>query len=384
MACCSELRSLQASELCELAMTFVTLLMLLAGLVLLVAGAEGLVRGASRLAVALGIPPLIIGLTIVAYGTSAPEMVVSTIASINGNADIALGNVVGSNIFNVLFILGISAAMVPLVVAQQLIRIDVPIMVGVSVLLFLLGLDGSIGRLDGLLLFAGALSYTAFQVIQGRKESDAEVKAEYDEAYNTASPMTSRDWVINLGYIGGGLLLLILGSQWLVNASVTIARWMGVSDLVIGLTIVAAGTSLPELATSVVASLKGERDIAVGNVVGSNIFNILAVLGIAGLVSPTGVTVSPEALRFDMPVMIAVAIACLPVFFIGNMISRWEGLLFMGYYAAYATYLVLAQVQHHALDTFGWAMVWFVMPLTTITLGVLWTRVMKRSRSGSQ
>lgn len=361
-------------------MNFETILMLLVGLVLLVVGAEGLVRGASRLAAALGIPPLIIGLTIVAYGTSAPEMVVSTIASFNGNADIALGNVVGSNIFNVLFILGISAAVVPLVVAQQLIQLDVPIMIGVSILLLLLGLDGSIGRLDGAILLAGALSYTAFQVVQGLKESDANVKAEYDTEYDTGKMVGVKDWAINLGYIAGGLVLLVLGSQWLVNASVTIARWMGVSDLVIGLTIVAAGTSLPELATSVVASLKGERDIAVGNVVGSNIFNILAVLGIAGIVSPKGITVSPAALGFDIPVMIAVAIACLPIFFTGNLISRWEGLVFLGYYVAYATYLVLAQMQHEAMGTFSWAMVWFVMPLTAITLVVFWTRLLKRSR----
>lgn len=333
-------------------MSITVLLLLIAGLALLVLGAEALVRGASKIAIIAGISPLVIGLTIVAYGTSAPEMAVSVIASFAGQADISVGNVVGSNIFNVLFILGLSALLSPLIVAQQLIRLDVPIMIGVSILMLVFGLDGTIGRVDGIILFTLAVTYTIFQIYQSRSESNPEVQAEYSQEYGqqpNASDRSTKQLLINVGYILLGLVLLVLGSRWLVDSAVTIARAFGISELVIGLTIVAAGTSLPELATSVVASLKGERDIAVGNVVGSNIFNILAVLGLSGTVAPAGIAVSDAALGFDIPVMIAVAIACLPVFFTGNLIARWEGSIFMGYYIAYTVYLILASTQHDSL-----------------------------------
>lgn len=227
-----------------------TFILLAAGLVLLVLGAEWLVKGASKLAAGLGIPPLVIGLTIVAYGTSAPELVVSTVSSLAGQADIALGNVVGSNIFNVLFILGISALIAPLIVAQQLIRLDVPIMIGVSLLTLMFGLDGQIGRVDGLILLAGGIAYTIFQIIQGRQESNPEVQQEYASEYGNVQAASLQQTLFNVGYILLGLVLLVLGSRWLVESSTTIARSLGVSDLIIGLTIVAAGTSLPELATS--------------------------------------------------------------------------------------------------------------------------------------
>lgn len=240
-----------------MSVSVMTLILLGLGLALLVVGAEFLVRGASKLASSFGVAPLIIGLTIVAYGTSSPELAVSTQSSLAGQADIALGNVVGSNIFNVLFILGLSAIVAPLVVAQQLIRIDVPIMIAVSGLTLLLGLDGNIGRLDGILLFAGAIAYTLFQIIQGRKETDRAVQEEYERDYASRSSKSALGWFNNLAYIVGGLGLLVLGSRWLVESSITIAKAIGISELVIGLTIVAAGTSLPELATSMVASLRG-------------------------------------------------------------------------------------------------------------------------------
>jgi cation:H+ antiporter len=305
--------------------------LLLAGLVLLVIGAEALVRGSSKLATAMGISPLIIGLTIVAFGTSSPEMSVSIMSSLNGQADMALGNVVGSNIFNVLFILGVSALVSPLIVVQQLVRLDVPIMIGVSLLTLLFGLDGKIQRSDGVIFFIGIIVYTLFLIYQSQKERNREVQAEYNREYGGDRQITISQTLINVGLIVGGLILLVLGSRWLVESSITIARAIGVSELVIGLTIVAAGTSLPELATSVVASLRGERDIAVGNVVGSNIFNILAVLGLSAAISPAGIAVSNAALRFDIPVMIAVAVASLPIFITGNLIARWEGAVFIGY-----------------------------------------------------
>jgi len=340
------------------------LVSLIAGLVLLVAGAEILVRGASRIAVLLHISPLIIGLTIVAYGTSAPEMAVSIQSNFAGEAAISIGNVVGSNIVNVLLILGISSAVIPLIVDQQLVRLDVPIMIGVSILLPFLAMDGSLGKLDGLLLFVGAVVYTIFLFCSGREE-----EVDLDAAEGTSRSL--RPWVSNIVLVLVGMVMLTIGSDWLVAGAITIAEAIGVSNLVIGLTVVALGTSLPELVTSVVASMKGERDMAVGNVIGSNIFNILAVLGVASLLAPSGIEVSPAALNFDIPVMIAVAIACLPIFFSGNVISRWEGWLFLAYYAAYTTYLILDATNHDALPIFSRMLGGFVIPLTVITLATI-------------
>jgi cation:H+ antiporter len=205
-------------------MSFTVLILLGIGLVLLVLGAEALVRGASKLATIAGISPLIIGLTIVAYGTSSPEMAVSTITSLSGQADIALGNVVGSNIFNVLFILGISALVAPLVVAQQLIRLDVPIMIGVSFLALVFGLDGRISRVDGVILFILGVLYTLFLIYQSRKESNPEVQAEYEQEYRQTAEGSPSQWLINIGYIAVGLVLLVIGSRWLVDGSISIAR----------------------------------------------------------------------------------------------------------------------------------------------------------------
>ena len=357
-----------------------TILFLIAGLILLVIGAEALVRGASKVAAAVGIPPLVIGLTVVAFGTSSPEMTVSVVSSLSGNVDIAIGNVVGSNIFNVLFILGSCALIVPLVVNQQLIKLDVPIMIGISLLTLALGWNGNISKIEGGLLFAGIVGYTAFLIRQSQREKSKLVQEEYEQEYGEKKAFTAKDWLITLALVVGGLALLVLGSSWLVDSATTIARQLGVSDLIIGLTIVAAGTSLPEVATSVIASIRGERDIAVGNVVGSNIFNILCVLGLSAMVAPAGLPVSAAAIQFDIPVMIAVAIACLPIFFTGNVIARWEGAVFLGYYIAYTTYLILSSTQHSALEAFDTAMIWFVMPLTVLTLIVVTVRALRRQR----
>lgn len=350
-------------------MTLQTIGLLIAGFVFLVLGAEALVRGASRMAAMLGIPPLIIGLTIVAYGTSAPELFVSLQSSLNGNANIALGNVVGSNIFNVLAVLGTAALIAPLVVSQQIIRLDVPIMVGVSVLLLGLGFDGQLNRPEGIFLFMGGIGYTLFLLWQSLKEKDPSVQDEYDQEYGFHSDQPLRSWGINLLFLAIGVYLLVLGSDWLVKSASTIARSLGVSDLVIGLTIVAIGTSLPELATSVMASFKGERDIAVGNVVGSNIFNILAVLGVAAMTSPVGVNVASSALWMDIPIAIMVAIACMPIFLTGNTINRWEGGIFIAYYVLYSVHLFLKATGNEALSTFNAVMGFGVIPLTIIVFG---------------
>ncbi|MDO9600837.1 MAG: calcium/sodium antiporter [Rhodocyclaceae bacterium] len=339
------------------------------GLVLLVAGAEFLVRGAARLASRLGISPLVIGLTVVAFGTSAPELAVSVQAGLAGQADIAVGNVVGSNIVNVLLILGISALIVPLVVSQQLVRIDVPLLIGASVLFLLMGQDGHIGLFDGILLFAGIVGYILFALRQSRKES-AQIEDEYAQEFGGGEKLGGA-LPLQIALIVAGLAMLVLGSHWLVEGAVAFARLFGVSELIIGLTIVAIGTSLPELATSVVAALRGERDIAVGNVVGSGIFNLLAIAGIAAMVTPGGLEVAPALVRFDIPIMLAAAFACLPVFAKGHLIPRWQGMLFIAYYVAYVAYLVLDATRHAVLPTFSAAMIGFVLPLTAITLIVV-------------
>ncbi|MBW8315896.1 MAG: calcium/sodium antiporter [Hydrogenophaga sp.] len=349
-----------------------TLGLFVAGLLALIAGAELLVRGASKLALSFGLSPLVVGLTIVAFGTSAPEVAVSLGAVLEGQTDIAIGNVVGSNIFNVLFILGVSALITPLVVNIQLIRQEVPILVGASLLLLVLSLDGRISALDGAMLFALLLAYTVFLVIQSRKET----QAANDEYAAEVHPAVPGSWdstlPVQLLLMAGGLALLVLGSQWLVDAAVVFAKSLGVSDVVIGLTIVAAGTSMPEVATSVMAAVKGERDIAVGNVVGSNTFNILGCLGLSGIASGSLGLVVPEAvLNFDIWVMLAVALACIPVFMTGREIARWEGGVFLLYYVAYVAYLILAAQQHDALGTFSAIMMGFVLPLTVITLVVV-------------
>ena len=343
-----------------------TILLFIAGLAFLVIGAEALVRGASRLAARLGISPLVIGLTIVAFGTSSPELAISVKSALAGQAGIAVGNVIGSNIFNVLFILGLSALFAPLLVSQKLVRFDVPLMIILSVMVLIVSLDGSLGRTEGVLMLGALAVYLWFLVYQSRRESSA-VKDEYAKEFGVAETKTS-SWVANIVLIVIGLGLLVLGSRWLVDSAVAFAHYLGVSELVIGLTIVAAGTSLPEVFTSVVAAIRGERDIAVGNVVGSNIFNILGVLGAASIVAPMGIEVSPAVVSFDIPVMIAVAFACLPIFFTGGIISRQEGALLLGYYVVYTLYIVLAAAQHEALSKFSAVMLYFVVPLTMITL----------------
>lgn len=335
----------------------------LGGLTLLIVGAELLVRGSARIAIAFGLSPLVIGLTIVAFATSSPELAVSAVSALGGQADIALGNVIGSTIANILLILGLSALVVPLVVRSQLVRFDVPVMIGAAVVVFLLGLDGVLGTLDAVLLTTGVIAYVVYLIRSSRAES-ADVVAEFDAEYGDGPRTLGRDALAVVAGIG----MLVVGSRLLLGAAVTVAEALGISELVIGLTLIAVGTSLPEIATSILAVARGQRDIAVGNAVGSNVFNLLAVLGVTGIVAPGGIPVARGALDFDIPVMIAVTVACLPIFFTGHLIARWEGALFLGYYVAYTTYLLLDAAGHDALAPFSTIMLWFVVPLTVVTL----------------
>lgn len=326
------------------------------GFVVLVVGADWLVKGASRLALAVGMTPLVVGLTVVAFGTSAPELAVSVASAWSGQADLAIGNVVGSNIANVLLILGISALVAPLLVNQQLVRLDVPIMVAASLLFFVFAVDGQLSLWESLLLSLAIIGYVAFLVLESRSEKNPVVLAEYapDEP-PSQSPLRDVLWVV-VGVTG-----LVAGSRLLVTGAVSLAQHFGVSELVIGLTILAIGTSLPELATSVVAALRGERDIAVGNVVGSNIFNILSVLGFTGLVSGAGIAVSRDALSLDIPVMLGVALLCIPIFREGFVVTRINGALFVLCYAVYLLWLLFSQRATTMPD-------WAVMAVTGVFL----------------
>lgn len=351
---------------------------ILIGLFLLVIGGEILVRGAAALAAAFRITPLVIGLTVVAFGTSAPELGVSLQAALTGKADVAIGNVVGSNIVNILVVLGASAIITPLIVSSQLIRLDVPLMIAAAVCMWLASLDGVVSRLEGSMLFTALLVYIALSIRASRRES-AEVADEFSEYSRTVSGV--RGTLTQIGMFLGGLVLLTIGSRLLVEGAVTVATKLGVSQLVIGLTIVAIGTSLPEVVTSVVASIRGQRDIAVGNVVGSNLFNVLCVLGLTGAVSPTGVPVSEQAIAFDLPVMLAVSIICFPIFWTGSLIRRYEGALFLAYFALYTVFLILTSTRPEASASFGRVSMYVVIPLTLLTLVISFAQGIRERRA---
>lgn len=320
-------------------MSLEILFYLITGLVLLVVGGELLVGGATSLASRLGISPAIIGLTVVAFGTSTPELAVSLSAAFGGNADIAVSNVVGSNIFNVLFILGLCACFRYLTVISQMIYREVPIMIGISLLLFVVAYNQHISQIEGLILFFGIIAYTTWLIVESLKH-----KSQNENLVNESSAVygkkSKNSVLVSCIKFLIGLALVMLGARWMVDSSVSIAQMFGVSDAVIGLTIVAAGTSLPEVIASLIATLKGEREIAIGNVVGSNIYNILAIIGLSGALVPSGLKVSPSLLFFDIPIMIAAAVLCFVFFWTGRKLSRIEGLIFILLYALYTAVLI--------------------------------------------
>lgn len=344
------------------------MLLIVIGLVLLTVGAEFLVKGAACLARRLGLSSLVIGLTLVAYGTSAPEAAVSLKSSFLGMSDIALGNVVGSNIFNILFVLGLSATFAPMQAPHRLVRLDVPVMLATSLALWLFALDGRIGPLEGGGFCLALVGYTAFLLHRGSQP--AALQEKQTETFPKGKWWAQPSWMTALGLVLAGLALLIIGARWLVQGALELAQAAGVSDLVVALTIVATGTSLPELATSVIASLRGEREICVGNILGSNIFNILGILGLSSLTDPSGLLISPAALDFDIPVMCGVATLCLPILFTGGQISRREGVLFCSSYLLYVTYLVLRARHSSLLPLFTNLMVWAVLPSTLLILAI--------------
>jgi len=345
------------------------------GLVVLAMGGELLIRGSSRLASELGVSRLFIGLTVVAFGTSAPEAAISVIAAFSGSTDLALGNVVGSNIFNVLLILGLAALIVPLSVSNRIVRFDLPFLVAISGLFLFLALDGSLSFADGLLL----LALLAFHIYVSYKKAiraggadgrllDAEALKAPPDFPRKATPW--KGLLLNTMIVVASLALLVLGSRWLVSSASIAARWFGLSELVIGLTVIAIGSSLPEAATSIIAACRGERDIAVGNVIGSNILNILGVLGVSAVLVPEGLAVPSDVLSFHLPVMVAVAVLCLPIFFTDMAVLRWEGGMLLGYFVLYTTYLLFSATHHHALHEFSIIVKWIIVPITILTLVV--------------
>ncbi|MFM8788440.1 MAG: calcium/sodium antiporter [Chthoniobacterales bacterium] len=311
-----------------------TIVILIVGLVLLYFGAEGLVRGSSSLALRLGVGPLLVGLTVVAFGTSTPELVVSLKAAYLGQGDISVGNVVGSNICNIGLILGFSALIIPIKVASQIVRVDTPIMIGVTALA-LFGLhDGSLSRVEGIVLFVLLVAYVLFSIRLARQQATDPLAGEFSEEIKISKWGVWQD----IAFIVAGLVMLVFGARFLVEAAIDIAKAFGLSEAVIGLTIVAMGTSLPEFATSLVAALKKEADIAVGNVVGSNIFNVLGILGISSAVTPLS---SAGITDIDLGVMAGFAVVLWIFSRTGFRITRTEGLILLVAYVGYISWLIL-------------------------------------------
>ena len=328
-------------------MDWFTLLFILGGFGGLVLGGDWLVEGASQLAKTLGVPSLIIGLTIVAFGTSTPELAVSLQAALNGNADIAIANVVGSNIFNILFILGISSIITPLVIHAQIIKRELPLLILISFLFVGFSFNNQISRAEGIILFSLALIYTAWLVFEARqhkkqnKELASEIETELKEHSKDYEPNSFvKSYIKPLIWVAIGIVAITKGADWLVIGATQIATYFNISEAIVGVTIVAIGTSLPEVAASVMASLKGERDLAVGNVVGSNLYNILAIIGISGIVVEGGIQVSKELLTYHYPVMIGACLLCLPFFRPNQTMKRPVGALFLLGYLGYAAFLI--------------------------------------------
>jgi cation:H+ antiporter len=311
-------------------------LQVVGGLVLLIGGADLLVRAGTGLASWLGVRPMMIGLTVVSLGTSVPELAVGIDAARGGNSGLAVGNIVGTNLVNLLLILGLSAVLMPIALDRATLRFDLPAMTAAALLLFLLSLDGTLTRPDGVILLLSGIAYTTGLVRAGRSETAAQEPAEV-EATPRQPPV--RDLLL----MPVAIAVVVLGAELLVDGSVAAARTRGVSDAIIGLTIVAIGTSAPELVTTVVSTLRGDRDVAVGNLIGSSIYNIVVVLGLTVLVAPHGVPVPDVVLAADLGLLVVVTAAAIPVFVSGARITRAEGVVFVAGYVVYLAWLLLTR-----------------------------------------
>lgn len=324
-------------------MTLSAIINFLLGLIIITVGAEVLLKGASKIATLLRIQPIVIGLTVVSIGTSLPELAVGIAAIGEGAGDIAVGNIAGTNLVNILFILGLSAAIRPLPLNLKHIKTEMFAMIIAAVLLLLLSLDGWLSIWDGLIMLVLGVVYLTIIVRASKKES-AHIEKSYNEEYATPPPREKKNveiWVWNLMLLIVGIAATLYGADKLVGGSVEIAMFLGMSDAVIGLTIIAIGTSAPELATTIVATIRNERDVAIGNLMGSSIINIFIILGITSMFTPGGVNVTDDILWFDLPLAALVAIVCYPVFKSDQMVSRKEGIVFVSLYIAYLVFLLL-------------------------------------------
>jgi cation:H+ antiporter len=314
------------------------------GLGALVAGAEVMVRGGTSIASRLGISPIVVGLTVVSIGTSAPELAIGVVAASEGSGALAVGNIAGANVINLLFVLGLSALILPLAIEMRTLRLELPVMAGVAILLWVLAADGVLSRVDGLILVAGAIGYTCAVIWAARRET-REVADEFAEAYPVDGTRISggHRTALHVGMTLGGIALIVLGAQLLVDAAVGMARAFDVSDALIGLTVVAIGTTAPELVTTVVSTLRGERDIAIGNLIGSSLYNILLILGVTCLVPADGLELTPALVRIDIPIMVAATLACIPIFISGRQVGRFEGAAMVIAYLAFLAFLLATQ-----------------------------------------
>lgn len=318
-------------------MAMLPIFYLVAGIIALVFGAELLVRGASRLALAAGVSSFVVGLTVVAFGTSAPELGGSLGAALTDNGGLAIGNVVGSNIANICLILGLTAVICPIPVKFKIVRREVIQMIGCTIAAMLLMITPAISRVGGFALVVGLLVFVVRSYKSGKRDPEHAKEMEA-AAKELAAEVTEGDKppvIVNLVLVVVGIVLLIFGAQLLVGGATSVAKMFNVSDAVIGLTLVAFGTSVPELSLSVVAALRKEADIAIGNILGSNIFNILCVLGITSMVSPHPLVVPEGMWTRDLWVMLGASLACLPIFLAGGKVSRFEGVLLLGLYVGY-------------------------------------------------
>lgn len=358
-----------------------TAITFIAGLAALIGGAELFLRGVDHFGVKWRVSPLIMGLTVVAFATGAPELAISLQAAIAGNADLVLGNIIGSNIANILLILGISAIIKPIAVKLRVVQIDVPIVIAASVLLYIIAFDGELTTLDGVWLLLGLVAYSVFTFFQIKKERGNQ-REETD--FEAEQRKLSSGWffyVKNIGYLIVGMGLIVQGSDWMVKSAVEIATILGLSELVIGLTIVSIGTSLPEVATSIATIRKGNTDMAVANVMGSNLYNIFLTLGLTVVIAPNVLAVSDAAIVLDLPFMVAVSIACIPIFIAGFDITKSDGSIFLFYYGAYLTYLVLEAIGSSFLPTMQVGMLYVIVPSTLIYM--IW-RVVQHKKSVKQ
>ncbi len=323
-------------------MTIHPSLIFLGGLVIISLGAEFLLRGASTMAAMLGIRPIIIGLPVVSIGTSLPELAVGITAVSEDKGALAIGNIAGTNVLNILFILGLSAALRPLPLQMRTLRLNVIVMILTAILLIVMSLDGILSRLEGIIMVACSVLYILV-VIRASSKETASVRKEFAEEFSPVVLVEKRGWKVwslNIVFLVGGMALTMLGANLLVSGATSIAQSMGVSDAVIGLTIVAIGTSAPELATTIMATIKNDRDVAIGNLIGSSISNVLVILGFTCVAAADGIDVSKDILWFDLPLAAAVAIVCYPVFRSGSRVSRFEGILFVSAYLVYLFTLI--------------------------------------------